>query len=323
MTTQVSVILPTYNRVQRLAQVLLGLERQTVSLNDFEVIVVSDGSTDGTDAFLKTLQTPLKLVAVTQENQGPAVARNTGVQRATSELILFIDDDVVPAPELLSEHLRMHGGQNNIVVLGPMLSPPGVKLAPWVEWEQEMLMKQYVAMQKGYWEPTARQFYTGNTSIRRQAVLDAGGFDSRFRRAEDVELAYRLARQGLRFVFNPQAVGFHYAERSFRSWIEIPYHYGRNDVTFAREGEDWIFEIVQVEFRRRNPLIRSLVGLCLDRNQLSNPVLAVFKQAAMLNNRLGLRQLTRFAHSAMFNLRYYQGVADGLGGRDQFLGLIG
>ena len=279
--TNVSVVVPTYNRVERLGRVIGSLERQDIALERFEVIVVSDGSTDGTTEFLAALQTPLSLVSVVQENQGPAAARNNGVQRARGELILFIDDDVLPTPALIREHLKTHTGQGNTIVLGPMLSPTGFRMAPWVGWEQEMLLKQYNAMQQGLWEPTARQFYTGNTSLSRRQLLDSGGFDARFRRAEDVELAYRLARGGAVFIFNPRAVGYHYAERTFRSWIEIPYQYGRNDVVFAREGEHWIFDILRREFGERNNLIRALIRSCLDRAALSKAVLAALKQAAV------------------------------------------
>ena len=83
----------TYNRLDRLKRVLDGLEKQTYSLTDFEVVVVSDGSPDGTDDYLRTLETPLRLTAVFQPNQGVAVARNHGLERATGELVLFVDDD--------------------------------------------------------------------------------------------------------------------------------------------------------------------------------------------------------------------------------------
>lgn len=118
--------------------------------------------------------------------------------------MLFLDDDVVPAPDLINEHLRWHAEHPNRVVLGTMITPPDVRLLPWVAWEQAMLEKQYRAMTSGIWPATARQFYTGNTSLSRQLILDVGGFDERFRRAEDIELAYRLAKLGVEFVFAPQ-----------------------------------------------------------------------------------------------------------------------
>ena len=119
-------------------------------------------------------------------------------------------------------------------------------MTPWVRWEQEMLMKQYRAMLRGDWAATARQFYTGNASLRRSHILAAGGFDEGFRRAEDVELAYRLANKGLDFVFNMQAVGMHFAERSFRAWLDMAYAYGRNDVIFARDrNQKWLLSAVR------------------------------------------------------------------------------
>ena len=74
-----------------------------------------------------------------------------------------------------------------MVVIGPMLNPLNYKMSPWVRWEQDQLAKQYHAMNMGSWEPTARQFYTGNTSLERTWLIDSGGFDPSFRHAEDVE----------------------------------------------------------------------------------------------------------------------------------------
>jgi glycosyltransferase involved in cell wall biosynthesis len=315
---QISVVLPTYNRLNRLKEVLNGLARQQYPLSGFEVVVVSDGSTDGTHEFLAALKMPFQLTPVIQANQGPAVARNSGIARASGDLVVFIDDDVVPTPQFLAEHARFHSQQPDRVVLGPMLSPPDFRLSPWIYWEQEMLMKQYCAMQAGVWSPTARQFYTGNTSLARQHLIAAGGFDARFRRAEDLELGFRLARRGLHFVFNPAAIGYHYAERSFRSWLEIPYSYGRNDIIFAREGETWIVPVLKQEFQQRNRLLRHFVRLCIDRLRLSRLIVATLRSLASSTYRVGLRKLSRFALSAVFNLRYYQGVVDELGGRDKF-----
>lgn len=319
--SKVSVIVPTYNRLGRLKQVLAALERQTVPLDQFEVVVVCDGATDGTDAFLRELKTPLQLNAVIQPNGGPASARNNGVAHATGELVLFVDDDVVAAPELIEEHLRVHAeSANDRVVLGPMLTPRNFRMLPWVRWEQDRLYEQYDAMQRGDWAPTARQFYTGNSSVPRVHIVEAGGFDERFRRAEDVELAYRLADRGLEFVFNADAIGYHYAERSFRSWMATPYDYGRNDVVFAREkGQEWLADVAAHEFQGRHRLIRFLVRCCVGRALPTTLTLGALRLAAQASNALGLERLSQGAYSGLFNLRYYQGFADELGGREQFM----
>ena len=197
-----SIVVPTYNRLGRLRHVIAGLEQQAYASDAYEVIVISDGSTDGTDAFLETHQSTMRFSWLKQANQGPAAARNAGVRKAVGEFIVFIDDDVVPEPELLEEHARSHQqAARDVVVLGPLLTPDCFEMAPWVRWEQEMLMKQYKAMLRGDWPATARQFYTGNASLRRSHILAAGGFDENFRRAEDVELAYRLQRERPRIRF--------------------------------------------------------------------------------------------------------------------------
>lgn len=318
---QLSVIVPTYNRLYRLKQVLTALEHQSYPHGLFEVVVVSDGSTDGTNEYLGSYRGPLNLVVTIQENSGPAATRNLGIQRASGRLILFLDDDVVPTPQLIAEHIATHNAsQEPLVVLGPMLTPSNFRMKPWVQWEQAMLVKQYQAMEQGTWEPTARQFYTGNTSLERRLLNATGGFDERFRRAEDVELAYRLVNEGVRFVFNGRAIGYHYAERSFRSWSETPYAYGRNDIIFTREKQQtWLLPAIKHEFReRRNPLIKLLVRLCLDRTTLSQGIMQALKHTATLSHHLGRQRLAQVAYSGIFNLRYYQGMADELGGRDHF-----
>lgn len=324
---RLSIILPTYNRLDRLRRVLVGLERQTDPLTETEVIVISDGSSDGTDAWLAgraraaTPETRFRLTPIFQPNQGVAAARNAGLRQAAGGLVLFIDDDVVPAPQLVAEHRTTHAARGDgVIVLGPMLTPPGFRMQPWVRWEQAMLAKQYDSMVAGQWAPTARQFYTGNTSLARRYLMEAGGFDATFRRAEDVELAYRLAQRGLCFVFNPNAIGYHYAERSFRSWLQIPYMYGRNDVIFTREkGQHWLLPTIWDEYAHaRHTFIRGLVRLCLDRPPLTGPVLLALRVIAALGDRLGIETLPRLAYSGIFNLRHYQGIADELGGRDAF-----
>jgi len=304
-----SVIVPTYNRLGRLRQVIAAFERQAYPSDAYEVIVISDGSTDGTDAYLKTLRSTMQLRWLTQANKGPAAARNAGVRTAVGEFIVFVDDDVVPEPELLKEHARSHHeAEGDVVVLGPLLTPEGFEMAPWVRWEQEMLMKQYSAMLRGDWLATARQFYTGNASLRRSHILAAGGFDEGFRRAEDVELAYRLANSGLEFVFNNRAAGMHFADRSYRAWLDAAYSYGRNDVIFARDrNQKWLLPTIRREFLNRHFLIRSLVRVCSGRSRLTRIASSAMKLAADSATLLSASVIEGKAYSGLFNLQYYNG----------------
>ena len=126
-----SVVVPTYNRCDRLRRVLGALADQTLPRDSFEVIVVSDGSTDGTDEYLRGGQTPVDVVAVTQPNSGPGPARNAGVERARGDLVVFVDDDVVAEPDLVEQHVRSHEHDDGrLVVIGPMLTPGGLHAEP-------------------------------------------------------------------------------------------------------------------------------------------------------------------------------------------------
>ncbi len=316
----ISVVIPTYNRLESLKRVLAALEDQTFSLDDFEVVVVSDGSVDGTNEYIRNTQTSLDLKLFVQENRGPAAARNLGLAGAVGELILFIDDDVVPDDRLIEEHMGSHDREvDEVVVIGPMLAPPDFRLDPWTGWMQDRLVEQYQAMVSGQWRPTARQFYTGNTSLSRKLLLENDGFDPAFLRAEDVELAYRLADKEVRFLFNPDAKGYHYEERSFESWLAIPYAYGRYDVVFAyQKGQLWLLERLFQEYKERMLWVRGLTSLCLDRPHLSAALIKMMKLLAITGKNTGFNPLIRLACSSIFNLRHYQGVADELGGRQLF-----
>lgn len=305
-----SVVVPTFNRLGRLRHVIAALERQTYPSEDFEVIVISDGSTDATDEYLKTLRSTMRLRWFAQSNRGPAAARNVGIQNAIGEYIVFIDDDLVPEPRLLEEHARSHReAGKDVVVLGPLVTPECFEMTPWVRWEQQMLMKGYEHLLRGDWPATARQFYSGNASLRRSYLVDAGGFDEGFRRAEDVELAYRLAEKGVGFVFNMQAAGMHFAERSYRSWLDAAYTYGRNDVIFTRDrNQKWLLPTVRQEFGERHILVQLLVRVCRGRSRLTQLATSALKLAADGATLLRVRPLERHAYSALFNLQYYNGL---------------
>jgi glycosyltransferase involved in cell wall biosynthesis len=314
-----SIIIPTFNRLARLMSVIAALEKQTVLLDDFEVVVISDGSSDGTEAYLRGYTHPLDLKAYFQRNQGPAAARNLGIKQASGDIIIFLDDDVVPEPDLVHEHIQAQASADGLVIIGPMLTPSDARLSPWTQWEQDMLMKQYRAMEAGDWLPTARQFYTGNSSIARHHLIANGGFDTSFRRAEDVELAYRLEQAGLRFEFQPQAAGYHYAVRSYTAWTEIAYAYGHNDVIFHQlKGHEWVLPTLFQEFTQRHLWIRLSTRLCLDRAILSSLLNRLSKTIVAVSYPLSMRTLSKLACSVIFNLRYYQGVSDKLGGRRVF-----
>jgi GT2 family glycosyltransferase len=312
----VSVIIPTYQRRASLERVLGGLALQEWDHDLLEVLVIADGSRDGSLEMARAHPMPFTLRALEQPNQGPAAARNLGLAHAAGPLVLFLDDDVVPAPQLVAEHVRAHAERSNRVVMGPLLEPEDEQLLPWVRWEARSLAAQYEAMTEGRWQPTPWQFYTGNASVGLAWLRAAGGFDPAYKRAEDVHLAFRLEKLGCEFVFNPRAAGAHFASRPYSSWLDAAYQYGRNDICFGK-GE----ERAATEFRSRHPLTRALVRWALRHRKPVRRLPALTVVAIRAAEHLGLESLGHQLCSAVFNLQYWFGVSDLLGSAEGALAL--
>jgi glycosyltransferase involved in cell wall biosynthesis len=311
---ELSVVTPTFNRLTRLGRVLAALERQTIPADRFEVIVVNDGSSDGTEAWLARHRAPFQLRCITTTNGGPARARNTGIEAATGELVVFVDDDVEPSTVLLEEHLRSHREAGNLVVMGPLQSLPHYA-QPWIAWEQANLEKQYTAMTRGDWPPSFRQFWTGNASVARRHLLAAGLFDPSYLRAEDIELGIRLRDLGMSFRFNPRAGGLHYAERSLSSWEHAFASYGKNDVSiFAKLGEAEMLEILSASWRHLNPINRWLITRCLTRPLRRKAACAVLRNQLRLAERVPLPPaVSQRVCSLLAGLNYWPACASALG----------
>ena len=146
-----SVVIPTYNRKASLMRTLDSLVNQTISMDRFEVIIVSDGSTDGTKEAVEKASLPFKIRFFEQSNSGPSVARNYGTRLACGKVIVFLDDDIEAVPAFLEEHDRAQEENAKLVVIGPQSMPPGEKFPVWIAWEHRMLEKQYEKFRSGEW----------------------------------------------------------------------------------------------------------------------------------------------------------------------------
>jgi len=302
-----SVVIPTYRRRRSLEKVLEGLRHLDYPSADLEIIVVNDGGDDGSAEMVRRAESPFALRLLEQANLGPAAARNLGVAHATGAWILFLDDDVVPSPRLVAEHAAAHGDREDRVVIGTMLGD-GLEHEPWLHWESVTLAEQYSAMDRGVFQPTPWQFYTGNASVRREHIIAAGGFDVRFRRAEDIELGFRLERLGLTFVFCRQAEGLHLLRRPWAAWLDVARQYGRNDVVFGKVDERVVEETVY-----RHPNTRRLIGWGIRHRRLRRLVPPVARAAAGASYRLHASRAAMAVCSAVFNLHYWLGVEETLG----------
>jgi glycosyltransferase involved in cell wall biosynthesis len=116
----VSVIIPTYNRKNSVLRALASLERQTYPASRFEVIVVDDGSTDGTE-HLTWNTLPFRVRYYRQENAGAGEARNTGACQSSAEILLFMDDDIVATPGMLENLIQTISVTDQVIVLGTLI----------------------------------------------------------------------------------------------------------------------------------------------------------------------------------------------------------
>jgi GT2 family glycosyltransferase len=312
----VSIVVPTFQRRERLARLVAALAGESMT-EAFEAVVVDDGSTDGTLEWLANARPPFPMRSVAQGHLGPAAARNRGLAESRAPLILFLDDDVVPEPGLIAAHRAAHADADDRVVVGPMLPPSGQWQRPaWIRWEEEMLLAQYRAMRDGLYSCTPRQFFTGNASVSRKRLLASGGFDPRFVRAEDVELGYRLRNAGMRFVFASEARVRHYPDRTFASWRRTPYLYGRADVAMSRDKGHESLDLAYREFHRRRRLNRFIARICVGRPALTGAFVGSLGAVVRVADAVAARRVAAAGLSAIFNVLYWQGIADESGGRD-------
>jgi glycosyltransferase involved in cell wall biosynthesis len=311
----VSIVMPSYNRRDRLERVVHHIAKQKYPKELVELIICLDGCTDGSAEALRQIEAefPFRLVILEQSQSGPAAARNHGMSKADGELILFLDDDVFPVPELIETHVQHHLTHPDLVVIGPMQPPTDFERPFWVQWEEDMLEKQYRAMLAGEWETTWRQFYTGNCSVRLKWLKQVGGFNESFKRAEDIEMALRFDDTGLKFVFEPQAVGYHYATRTYESWENARYQYGKYDVIMSRTtGHEWIVELSEIEHSKRHLVTRLLCKIAINRPPLYRASRKALFWLASGLTKMGLKKPTYRVLSTVANLVYWQGLTDEL-----------
>lgn len=235
-----SVVIPTYNRIDALVKTLDSYKSQTIlKETPFEVVIVDDGSTDGTEKTIKKIKSlyPFNIIYRKKEkNQGPASARNLGIKLAKGHLILITGDDVIATPSLFEEHLDIHKRANNIAVLG------------YTPWHQEIEITEFMKyiLIRGHqfdYKKLKNQgfcdygkFYTSNISLRKEWLKEEL-FDENFPGAafEDVELGYRLTKKGLKIVFNKKAKAYHYHHIKEEEFYQKSRYSGRATVLMYKK----------------------------------------------------------------------------------------
>lgn len=235
MSIHFSIVVATFNRRDKLQEVLPTLLGQTCDPDSYEILLCDAGSTDGTRELAESLARP-NLRFLPGADSGRGGARNRGIREARGDLILFTDADILAEPDLVAQHARAHAQHPGDAVVGCE-----VQVSSLEEYRRFRQDPQAHARHK----PTRRllpwhYFLTGNASVARQTLLDVGLFDEAFTGYghEDLELGYRLLKRGLKIRYNPQAVNYHWHPVPFEEQCQKMHLAGRSTVRFFRKHKD-------------------------------------------------------------------------------------
>jgi len=308
----ISIVVPTYNRERILSRTLPSLLDQREPGAEYEVIVVVDGSTDGTLGLLGGRDWGPRLRFVSQPNRGLASARNRGAAEAYGELVLFLDDDMIAAPDLVSVHLQEHGVSRAYLILGQMGLADGVRrsfLKQGVEdWGREFAERVSVP---GY-RFRFGDIHFGHASIARSLFLDLGRFDESFVAFgnEDYDLGFRLIRRGVEPRFAPRAQALQIYDKNLTRWLRDVRSVGRADVVLAGKHPSIAPEL-RLSRRETHPLKQMARWSGLAARDPLAPAWTGLAWGLSVAERLALRGgVLSHAQSLLGERSYWRGVRD-------------
>ena len=214
-----TIVIPAFQAATTISECINALNAQTVPREQYEVIVVDDGSTDETAEAAREAGADQ---VVTCQHKGPSVTRNTGVEAANSEIILFTDADCIPLPTWIEEITAPFQDRSIDGAKGTYRTQQHTLVARFVQLEYE---NKYDKMRG---RECIDFIDTYSAAYRRRVFRETGGFDPAFPVAanEDVEFSYRVAQLGHRLVFAPKAVVYHRHADTILKYVRRKYHVG-------------------------------------------------------------------------------------------------
>ncbi len=244
---QISIVIPTYNRLDRLRYVIPSILASDLRADAYEVVVADSRSNDGTDAYLASVAKRAPNVRhVPGDYSGRAAARNAGIAAARAPLVLFTDADIIASTDLLSRHLDRHADGVPRAVVGLE-----VQVASFDDYLEQ---SRYPERRRRLHPPSRKRlswlyFMTGNASVPLAQLRAVGSFDESFTGYghEDLELGYRLQHAGLPIVYDARAVNYH--------WHPVPYEEQKGRMELAGRST--------ARFFRKHPAIgvRARLGM--------------------------------------------------------------
>jgi len=211
-----SVVIPCHNQADSLKETLSSLDKQSIPYDQYEVILIDDGSTDQTKGNADGFTSAYSFRYVYQEKSGASSARNRGAEEADAELVLFLDADMICDPGLLSTHLQAHQGTNRAIVEGSR--------KPWRK-ETSSLYYQVIDVDTNFLPHLQREKNFGdmlscNMSLSCKLFREIGGFDPGLSRWEDIDFAFRAVALGAQLKFIPEAIAYHNHPMTFPEYCQ-------------------------------------------------------------------------------------------------------
>lgn len=236
----ISVVIPAFNCEKTIAQSLTAILHQTLAESILEIIVVDDGSTDGTFLLVKSFK---GVRGIEQQNAGPACARNRGSKESRGEFIFFTDSDCVPEKDWLEKSLRHFTDFSVGVVAGSYgIANQENLLARCIY--KEIIFRHHVRMPK-----YPKSFGSYNFGVRRNIFSEVGGFNESYRHAsgEDNDLSYKILKRGYKIYFEKESLVRHYFPTGLIRYLKEQFAHGFWRVRMYRDhprmarGDDYTF----------------------------------------------------------------------------------
>lgn len=211
----ISIIIPMFNAEKTIIQTLRGIENQTI--NDFEVIVVDDGSADNSSKLVTEFknESELSVKRIHQENSGPAKARNLGVEHSEGDITIFLDSDCIPPKNWIEEMIKPLNGKIVGCNCGYKVKNKESLIARYVDYEIAKRHEKLIGK-------TVDTIGTYSASFIKSVFNEAGAFDTEYRTAsgEDFDLAFNVRKMGYDLVFTGKTFVYHYHPDSVKKYLK-------------------------------------------------------------------------------------------------------
>jgi GT2 family glycosyltransferase len=307
--TSISVVVPTHQRRDSVVRALTALAHQDLPAGEFEVVVSVDGSDDGTQEAIASFRAPYALHVVDGPRRGRAAACNAALQIAGGEVVVILDDDMEPAPACLSRHRQHHAPGTHVCVMGAVpvrLGHDAPPAAQFMAWKFGVHLEKLARPQHVF---ALRDFYSGNTSIRRDVLLDVGLFDETFTvyGNEDLELSLRLRAANVGLVYDCDALAHQHYEKNLAGLARDTFEKGTTAVLLARAHPSAFGELQLANFRSHSAAWRALRTALLGATRASGGVAVAVLVVARAVERIRIARRPMF-YILLLDYFYWVGV---------------